>query len=101
MQNVNLCQLAETNAFAWVIPEDAQVLRGVDVGVRGSENDAHSPAACIGSTGAERTYDCHFGPIVVGDAVESAIVIARDVTKELHATELLRQKESGWRTPCV
>jgi hypothetical protein len=27
-------------------------------------------------------YDCRFGPIVVNEAIESAIVIARDVTEE-------------------
>jgi two-component system sensor kinase FixL len=94
MQNATLCQLAETNAFAWVIPEDARVLRDVLTSVFVEAKTTHIRLRVHRLDGAERTYDCHFGPIVVGEAVESAIVIARDVTKELHAAELLRQKES-------
>lgn len=88
------CRLTETNAFAWTIPDDAFILRDVLNAVFTEGRTMQTRLRVHRPDGAERSYDCNFGPIVVNDVVESAIVVSRDVTDELRAADLLRQKES-------
>jgi len=87
-------RLTETNVFAWTIPDDAFILRDVLNAVFTEGRTMQTRLRVHRPDGAERSYDCNFGPIVVNDVVESAIVVSRDVTDELRAADLLRQRES-------
>ena len=88
------CTLAETHAAAWVIPDDVAKLQGALAAVFAARSTKHMDLRVHRLDGVERTYDCRFGPIVVNDHVESAIVIARDVTEERRDAEILRARDA-------
>ncbi len=94
IEGVAGCLIEETSALAWVIADDAHRLREALDTVFTEGKTVHTELRVHRLDGAERTYDCRFGPIVVNRQIESAIVIARDVTAERQAAETLRLQEA-------
>jgi len=88
------CMLSETHATAWVIPEDTRRLQAALTTVFMERETTRTEIRVHRFDGAERVYDCRFGPIVVNGAIESAIVIARDVTEERRDAEMLRMRDA-------
>jgi PAS domain S-box-containing protein len=88
------CMLSETHATAWVIPEDTRRLQTALTAVFMERETTRTEIRVHRLDGAERIYDCRFGPIDVNGAVESAIVIARDVTEERRDAEILRMRDA-------
>ncbi len=88
------CMLSETHATAWVISEDTRRLQAALSKVFIERETTRTEIRVHRLDGAERVYDCRFGPIVVHEAIESAIVIARDVTEERCDAEMLRMRDA-------
>lgn len=94
IEGVAGCLIAETSAFAWVIADDAHRLRDALAAVFVEGRTTRTELRVHRLDGAERTYDCRFGPIEFNDRIDRAIVIARDVTVERQAAESLRLHEA-------
>ena len=81
----------------WAAPEFHAVMRASLRQVFGEREPASFEARGAGAFGDHRWYSVHLAPVVVGGKVRSAILVARDITRERLAGDALRDSERTFR----
>jgi len=81
----------------WAAPEFHAVMRAALRQVFAEREPASFEARGAGAFGEERWYSAHLAPVIVGGTVRSAILAARDITRERLAGDALRDSERTFR----
>jgi PAS domain S-box-containing protein len=93
MPNIALRDVIGTRVTDWVKPEDADAFMERIAHVFATGAVASFETHGLGRAGKPVTYENRLGPVMAGDAVVAAVLIARDVSERDALLEQLRRSE--------